>query len=109
MTYVYVIGPHDPGMELPTPSIKIGKAKDPNLRLRTLQTGSPQLLTHYALWEFETETDAASVESACHRTFRARRARGEWFNVLCSDVHGLVHGRLFYKYRPSLRLYAPHH
>lgn len=88
--FMYVVGPHDPGMELPTPAVKIGKAKDPSARLKLIQTGSPLKLAIYALWKFPTMADANEVESACHRWFKSKRTSGEWFDVKCEDVWRFV-------------------
>jgi Meiotically up-regulated gene 113 len=109
VTYVYVVGPDDPDMKLPTPAIKIGKAKDPLSRLRGIQTGSPIKLTFYALWKFASQPQANTVESACHRKFRERRLSGEWFQVKCSEVYTFVHGDLWTRYSPEIKLYGPHH
>lgn len=109
MSFVYVVGPHDPGMELPTPLIKIGKANDPDSRLRSLQTGSPQKLVFYALWKFDSPIDAMAVESACHRRFKKERKLGEWFETTCDQVKNFVQGQMSQKFWPTIQLYSPHH
>lgn len=107
MTFVYVVGPDDPGMDLPTPPIKIGKAVCPYSRLRTLQTGSPQKLAIYALWHFDTPARAFAVESACHRNFKQHRLNGEWFQIKSDDVLRFVGLKM--KAQLNLCHYQPHH
>lgn len=58
--------------------IKIGVAREPEDRLRKLQTSSPtKLVLHY---EIEVD-DVFGVERACHTTLSAHRLEGEWFDV----------------------------
>nr|CAD7042329.1 hypothetical protein RP007_00867 [Rhizobium sp. P007] len=109
MSYLYVVGPHDPDMEMPTPAIKIGIATNPHNRLRSLQTGCPDRLTFYALWRFETDKETRSMEAACHRAFKQKRRVGEWFNTTCDEVKEYVHGRMNLNAKPKLCLYEPHH
>lgn len=109
MSFLYVVGPHDPGMEMPTPAIKIGIAINPSNRLRSIQTGSPDKLTFYALWLFDSSEKARSMEAACHRNFKSKRRVGEWFNATCDEVKDYVHGRMDLNNKPKLCLYEPHH
>ena len=73
--YVYLI--HMEG----TTFYKIGMSLDPQLRLRTLQTGNP-----YTLHILNTQAvqDMRSAESSLHRRFQAHRVPNlnarEWFN-----------------------------
>ncbi|MFM8272694.1 MAG: GIY-YIG nuclease family protein [Gemmata sp.] len=56
--------------------IKIGSAKDPTERMKSLQTGSPH--------EFEllaVGAGGAREEHAMHRRFVADHVRGEWFRM----------------------------
>lgn len=57
-----------------TGPIKIGVAKHPLERMKTLQTASPVELFFRAL-----EWSSAGVERDLHRIFAAHRVRGEWF------------------------------
>jgi hypothetical protein len=105
-SFLYVIGPDDPGMELKSPPIKIGIASSPNDRMRSIQTGNPLKLTFYALWEFDLVADARRVERYCHRKFKDRRSFGEWFNVGCDEVVVYV-SSIFGSGR--MVAYQPHH
>lgn len=56
--------------------VKIGWAKDPADRLKTLQTGSPS--------DFElmaTREGGAKEEAVLHRRFAGSNVRGEWFRM----------------------------
>lgn len=55
--------------------IKIGKARDVQLRLRGLQTAHPVKLTVLA-----TTTGGDAAEKAYHRQFAEHRLHGEWFS-----------------------------
>lgn len=73
--FVYVIE-HELG------PLKIGKAKNPERRLRELQTSCP-----YALelrQKRQTET-ARAVEQYLHGYFSRYRRRGEWFDIPPSE------------------------
>jgi hypothetical protein len=62
---------------------KIGIARDPARRLRTLQTGHPDKLTiEYLLWTPGSGI-ASRIERAVHKAFKLAGAHrsGEWFNV----------------------------
>lgn len=109
MSYLYVVGPHDPDMTLPAPPIKIGVASNPRARLKGLQTGCPDKLTFYAIWRFQNPREAAEMERACHRNFLRFRRLGEWFNTSCDDVRDFVHGRMNLNSKPTVCLYGPHH
>lgn len=54
--------------------IKIGCAGDPQARLASLQTGSPEPLRLLA-----TEAGGQPGERVLHRRFAASRSHGEWF------------------------------
>lgn len=54
--------------------IKIGKAVDPQQRLRTLQTGTHETLRLLAVIPGDHEREAE-----IHRRLAAHRQRGEWF------------------------------
>ena len=54
--------------------VKIGTAKDPDARLKTLQTGNPEPLAGIAAWRA-----LPYEERALHERFAEHRIRGEWF------------------------------
>lgn len=57
-----------------TGRIKIGKAKDPLSRMRTLQTGNQEKLQIIALFP-----DMGDTEAKMHEKFAKHRLNGEWF------------------------------
>lgn len=78
MEYVYVIGP-DGG------PYKIGRASNPEGRLRDLQVGSYETLQIHHL--FETD-DSMALEALMHSRFKEYRIRGEWFTCELSTILG---------------------
>jgi len=70
--YLYVIAANDEG------PVKLGISVDPALRLRTLQTASPELLTIRHKEPVEPEV-VKQLERLLHRDMAHRRRRGEWF------------------------------
>jgi predicted GIY-YIG superfamily endonuclease len=67
-------------------AIKIGYASNIKKRLASLQTGSPHELI--VLWEFTglTETEARKIERAAHEALKAKRLKGEWFDVTLDEA-----------------------
>lgn len=57
-------------------AVKIGRAKDPESRLRQLQTGSPDKLQMLHVVPGDAE-----LEASLHRRFGTVRIRGEWFGA----------------------------
>lgn len=55
-------------------AVKIGRAIDPQVRMRELQTGAPGQLALYASFE-----KAGYLESECHNLLADQRLYGEWF------------------------------
>jgi predicted GIY-YIG superfamily endonuclease len=77
-SFVYVIH-----MEQ-SPYFKVGKADDPNARLRQLQTGNPHTLSIVWCMEFTSADAAQNAEKRIHRMFDDYRIRSngtlsEWF------------------------------
>ena len=66
--------------------IKIGKAVDPEKRLQTLQTGTPETLRLLAVIPGDR-----TREAEIHRHLKAHRQRGEWF-AANAEVLGYVAG-----------------
>ena len=66
--WVYVISDGD--------AFKIGVSKNPQKRLKTLQTGNKKKLT----LEFcEHKNEPYKIETIVHRTLNEYRTEGEWF------------------------------
>lgn len=60
---------------------KIGVARNPEDRLRSINTGAPVRATLYRTREFPASLVARHVESHLHRLFRPHRSNGEWFDI----------------------------
>jgi hypothetical protein len=78
--YVYVIGP-DSGFPC-----KVGVAIDPRKRLCSLQTASWEDLYIYSAEWMPTRGIAYKIERLVKNRLKAHCIRGEWFNVLASDL-----------------------
>lgn len=63
--------------------MKIGKAKDPEKRLRQLQTGCPYQLKLIGTIRCKSDRHAIDIEKAAHELFSEYNHLGEWFK--CSD------------------------
>jgi hypothetical protein len=76
------------GVEAPPYSsyLKIGHSVDPEKRMVTHQIGSPFPLRYAAIWRFRTREIAIRVEGDCHRAFKQRHIRGEWYDVTLGDL-----------------------
>lgn len=63
--------------------IKIGYSKDPDARLKALQTASPHKLRISILLPFETKREAEIVEHCFHNLGKAKHKSlsGEWFII----------------------------
>jgi len=68
---------------------KIGISKDPQYRERTLQSEKPTIEKICAK-EFPTRPIAEAIESALHKSYGAKRLRGEWFNLDEADVINII-------------------
>lgn len=73
MSFVYIIQHGSRG------PYKIGKADNPQTRLKELQIGNPVELRLVASIYFQTENRARAVERQLHRMYSRARIRGEWF------------------------------
>ena len=77
-SYIYVIGSDEP-------PYKVGISKDPERRLKNLQTGHPHKLRIHTLKETDS-TRTKLLESAIHYHLRLHRTHGEWFNMNLKDI-----------------------
>lgn len=62
-------------MQAETGEVKIGYAKDPEQRMRELQTGNPGEIKLLAIVDHK----GPAMERELHRQFAHLRIRGEWF------------------------------
>lgn len=67
-------------------AVKIGVARDVNLRLEGLQTSNHEELTIVFAFEFESREIARAVEMLMHKRYEAHALRGEWFSVDTSEL-----------------------
>lgn len=77
---------------------KIGSSADPNDRLRTLQTGSADLLSLVYVCAPDCETpEAVAIERSAQSMLDKYRGNGEWFSVppsvAVSAIAGAAHQR----------------
>ena len=68
---------------------KIGISNNPAYRERTLQSEKPTIELVMAK-EFPVRRIAEAFEAALHKTYEAKRLRGEWFRLNSSDVEDLI-------------------
>lgn len=68
---------------------KIGISNNPGYRERTLQSEKPTIELVIAK-EFPVRRIAEAFEAALHKTYEAKRLRGEWFRLDSKDVENLI-------------------
>lgn len=68
---------------------KIGISNNPEYRERTLQSEKPTIELIIAK-EFPIRRIAEAFEAALHKTYEAKRLRGEWFRLDAKDVEDLI-------------------
>ncbi len=68
---------------------KIGISNNPAYRERTLQSEKPTIELIIAK-EFPVRRIAEAFEAALHKTYEAKRLRGEWFRLDSNDVIDLI-------------------
>lgn len=66
--------------------IKIGVAKDPKHRERTLQSEEPRIFV------IATAPGGMAIESSLHRKYKEYRLRGEWFGLTPHQVGEIISG-----------------
>ena len=72
-SYIYIIGSEKP-------PYKIGISKDPEKRLRNIQTGHPHRLRILELRETDSKKTKL-LESVIHKHLSNYRMTGEWFDI----------------------------
>ena len=69
---------------------KIGRSRDPEKRLKGLQTGSPHKLHIEYTYGLFTKKSCLALEGRIHRLLTAERLSGEWFNISAKDASLLI-------------------
>ena len=77
-SYIYIIGGDEP-------PFKVGISKNPNKRLKSLQTGHPYPLRIHSLKETDI-SQTKLLETVIHRNLKHLRTNGEWFDVPVKDL-----------------------
>lgn len=77
-SYIYIIGAD-------APPYKIGISKEPQRRLRSLQTGHPYPLKIHNLKETDL-TETKYLERMIHQNLKHYRTKGEWFQIDLKDA-----------------------
>ena len=72
-SYIYIIGSDKP-------PYKVGISKNPQRRLKNLQTGHPYPLAIHFIVETSV-TNNKLLESVIHRNLKHFRTSGEWFDL----------------------------
>lgn len=72
-SYIYIIGSDNP-------PYKIGISKDPQQRLKSIQTGHPHQLQILELRETDSKKTKL-LESVIHKHLNRYRMKGEWFDI----------------------------
>lgn len=72
-SYIYIIGSDNP-------PYKIGISKNPELRLKNIQTGHPHKLQILELRETDSKRTKL-LESVIHKHLNNYRMTGEWFDI----------------------------
>jgi hypothetical protein len=65
---------------------KIGKTKDPEQRLRQLNTGFPVL----PKYQYVVKVKSSSVEDTLHSMYAYKRGKGEWFNLSTEEIEQAI-------------------
>lgn len=67
--------------------VKLGMSNNPETRLKSLQTSSPEALI--LVWKYyvaNSSIEAAKIEKMLHRACKKHHIRGEWFDIACMDI-----------------------
>lgn len=78
VSYIYVIGGD-------CPPYKVGISKDPEKRLRNLQTGHPHKLRIHLLKQTDA-TRTKLLETTIHHNMKMHKTNGEWFDLSLDKV-----------------------
>ena len=67
--------------------LKIGRALDPEKRVKGVQTGCPMVVEIHAVFECE---NALRVEHDCHLSLRKTNTCGEWFSCSIENAERII-------------------
>lgn len=73
-----------------TDPVKIGYSKDPEDRLKTLQTGNPIKLQLYMKIKCNDEAHARRLERTLHEMLGSQNLRNEWFRLKNTQIPTLL-------------------
>ncbi len=73
--HIYVISVNENG------PVKIGSSKNPNRRLKQLQTANCSSLILYYQTEITYDLNIKKLEKLIHKDINYLRTKGEWFNI----------------------------
>lgn len=79
---VYVMA-YGSSVDTATAPVKIGIGGKPSRRRREVQTGNPNRIVLYKIWQVP---NARAVERAAHKLLADYRMEGEWFGVSPEDA-----------------------
>lgn len=97
MSYIYIIGTEE--------QIKIGFSKQPEKRLKELQTGNEKKLQLFYKEEIQ-DSKVRIVEKLIHRDLRRYHKSGEWFTMKPEDaISTLQFAKIRYDSDDQLELY----
>lgn len=78
MSYIYIIGSN-------SSPYKIGFSKEPQKRLKSLQTGHPFKLSLLYTKEV-SDQEVKNIEKQIHRVIGYKKSNGEWFNISLEEA-----------------------
>jgi len=70
--------------------IKIGISGEPEKRLSTIRTSSPDPIRLAHSWVLETRPQALKAEGMLHQWFKPRRAAREWFSIEAREARSVA-------------------
>lgn len=86
--YVYIIAVFKDG-EITAP-VKVGISRNPDARIRGLQTAAPYQLRLVRKFATPSQAVAKDIENCFHDTQREHHAYGEWFNLPPSEACAII-------------------
>lgn len=79
MTCIYAL-------EMNNNTVKIGKTRNFEKRMRNIAGGSGFEVVDYHHTEYVHHDTATKIEHACHKTFSAYRVKGEFFKITFAEA-----------------------
>jgi hypothetical protein len=99
MFFVYIIAPDT---EFPC---KVGVAENANKRLAALQVSNWEELHVFEAYEMPNRGAAYRLERVVHRRLSGHCIRGEWFNLMVSDIKKEINSILEERYSQDPLIY----